>query len=106
MLTVNLIISDLNRVIMEYLIREGYPAAAEKFAAEANMPNMWDYSAIRARVSIREDISAGKIQTAIEKINELAPQVSLPFPAIFRRKDSHITTGKAAMIKFMFMHHS
>lgn len=63
---------------MEYLIKEGYPAAAQKFAAEANMPYKPDYEAIQARVAIREAIYSGSIQTAIEKINELAPQVGIP----------------------------
>ena len=63
---------------MEYLIKEGYPAAAQKFAAEANMPYKPDYEAIQARVAIRDAIYSGHIQTAIEKINELAPQVGIP----------------------------
>ena len=67
---------------MDYLVREGYPAAAQKFAAEANMPMVPEYEPIQARVSIRNDIYAGKIETAIEKINEVAPQVNASSHAI------------------------
>ena len=79
--------SDLNKVIMEYLIKEGYPAAAQKFAAEANMPNKPDYEAIQARVSIRDAVYSGNIQMAIEKINELAPHVRANAAAAFYRED-------------------
>ena len=76
---------------MEYLIKEGYPAAARKFAAEANMPNKPDYEAIQARVSIRDAIYCGNIQTAIEKINELAPQVGLRAAGVFGRNDHPVS---------------
>ncbi len=60
---------------MEYLISEGYPAAAQRFAAEANIEPELDVDSIQERVEIREAIAKGDIQTAIEKINELNPQV-------------------------------
>ena len=67
---------DLNAVIMDYLISEGYPSAAQKFAHEANIAPMLDVESIQERVEIREAIDAGDIQTAITKINELNPEVS------------------------------
>jgi len=62
---------------MDYLINEGYPAAAKKFAAEADIPHpTGDYENIEDRVEIRNAIISGDVQTAIEKINELNPSVS------------------------------
>ena len=61
---------------MDYLISEGYPSAAQKFAHEANIAPMLDVESIQERVEIREAIDAGDIQTAITKINELNPEVS------------------------------
>lgn len=61
---------------MDYLISEGYPAAARKFAAEAGIKPTEDVTSIRERVEIRNAIHRGDIQTAIEKINELGYQVS------------------------------
>ena len=61
---------------MEYLISEGYPEAAQRFALEANIEPELDVESIQERVEIREAIAKGDIQTAIEKINELNPQVS------------------------------
>lgn len=68
--------SDLNSVIMDYLISEGYPIAAQKFALEANIQPKVDFDSIRERVEIRNAIYGGDIQSAVEKINELNPQVS------------------------------
>ena len=62
---------------MDYLISEGYPSAAQKFALEANIEPMLDVESIQERVEIREAIDAGDIQSAIEMINEFNPQVSL-----------------------------
>lgn len=66
---------DLNYVIMDYLVREGYPCAAEKFSDEANIQLTIDLESIQERVEIRNAIYGGDIQSAIEKINELNPQV-------------------------------
>lgn len=61
---------------MEYLITEGYPSAAEKFAREANIEHGPDHSMIAQRVQIRESIHRGDLQEAIELINDLDPEVS------------------------------
>lgn len=66
---------DINFVIMDYLINEGYPSAAKKFALEANIQPKADIDSIQERVDIRNAIHGGDIQSAIEKINELNPQV-------------------------------
>ena len=62
---------------MDYLITNGYPAAAKKFAVEANIQPRVDIESIQERVEIRTAIHSGNIQTAIEKINELNPEVRL-----------------------------
>jgi hypothetical protein len=64
----------MNRLIMDYLVTNGYPAAAQKFALEANIQPV-DVESIQERVEIRTAIYSGNIQAAIEKINELNPQV-------------------------------
>ena len=72
--------SDLNSVVMDYLVSEGYPAAAAKFAKEANIPPRVDIDTIKERVEVRDLIYKEEILTAIEKINDLNPQVSLHNP--------------------------
>jgi hypothetical protein len=60
---------------MDYLVSEGYPRAAEKFAKEANIQLPLEEESIDSRVEIRRAIHAGDIDTAITKINDLNPQV-------------------------------
>ena len=65
----------INTLVMDYLVSEGYPSAAQNFAVEANIQPRADVESIQERVEIRSLIYAGDIQTAIEKINELNSQV-------------------------------
>jgi glucose-induced degradation protein 8 len=67
---------DINSLIMDYLISEGYPSAAHKFAIEANIPPPSQHGSIGERVAIRHCIHEGDIQSAIEKINDLDSDVS------------------------------
>lgn len=67
--------TDINYLVMDYLITNGYPAAAKKFAVEANIQLRTNLEAIQERVEIRTAIHSGDIQSAVEKINELNPQV-------------------------------
>lgn len=62
---------------MDYLITEGYPAAAQKFALEAGVTPTPTIESIEQRVVIRDAIHAGKIESAIEQINELNSEVRL-----------------------------
>jgi hypothetical protein len=68
---------------MDYLITNGYPAAAKKFAIEANIQPRVDIESIEERVEIRTAIHSGNIQTAIEKINELNPEVRFNLLILF-----------------------
>lgn len=61
---------------MNYLIIEGYKSAAVKFAQEANISSQVDFESIQERVEIRNAIHRGDIQAAVERINELYPEVS------------------------------
>ncbi|KIW21079.1 hypothetical protein PV08_01658 [Exophiala spinifera] len=67
--------ADINKLIMDYLITEGYPSAAQKFAAEANIQQKADLTAIEERVRIRDSIHRGDLQQAIELINDLNPEL-------------------------------
>jgi len=93
----NSYISDINSVIMDYLISEGYPGAAEKFANETNLfqGEAFDVESIRDRVQIRNAILGGHIEEAIELLNNeetLVSRNTSPLPT------SHDYT--------CFMHHS
>ena len=70
--------SDINWVIMDYLVSEGYPAAAEKFAQETNLPGPVDHESICERVRVRTAIHSGNVKEAIQMVNEIDPEVSRP----------------------------
>jgi len=74
--------ADINFVIMDYLVSEGYPRAAEKFAKEANIQLSLEEESIQSRVEIRQAIHAGDIDTAITRINDLNPQILDTDPAL------------------------
>ncbi|KAF9694643.1 hypothetical protein EKO04_007513 [Ascochyta lentis] len=74
--------SDINFVVMDYLVSEGYPRAAEKFAKEANIQLPLEEEFIQSRVEIRQAIHAGDIDTAVTKINDLNPQILDTDPAL------------------------
>jgi hypothetical protein len=59
---------------MNYLIIEGYQTAAVKFAEEAHLDPI-DLESIDERIAIRNAIHQGDIQSAIERINDLCPEV-------------------------------
>ncbi|KAK2593500.1 hypothetical protein QQS21_008816 [Conoideocrella luteorostrata] len=54
---------------------EGYPNAAAKFSKEANLPPHQDSPSMRARQEIQNHIYSGRIQAAIEALNELDPEI-------------------------------
>ena len=63
---------------MDYLVSEGYPGAAEKFALETNLfqGETFDIQSIRERVEIRNAILSGRIEVAIELLNNDETMVS------------------------------
>jgi hypothetical protein len=60
---------------MDYLVVEGYKEAAENFAREAGMNPQMDFESIQNRMTIRNAIQAGDIVEAIERVNDLDPEV-------------------------------
>lgn len=66
----------LNNLIMNYLIVEGYQSAAEWFAQEADISSPSNLPAsMKGRMEIKSLINNGDIQAAIEKINEMDPEL-------------------------------
>ncbi|KAF7562775.1 hypothetical protein G7046_g1357 [Stylonectria norvegica] len=67
--------SEINTLILDYLTMEGYPNAAAKFSKEANLQPQQDIGSIHARQQIQSCIHAGNIETAIDALNELDPEI-------------------------------
>ncbi|KAI0006802.1 CTLH/CRA C-terminal to lish motif domain-containing protein [Xylariaceae sp. FL0662B] len=67
--------SDINALILDYLTVAGYPNAAAKFSAEANLQPQQPDPAIQARQQIQRFIQKGEIEKATNAINELDPSL-------------------------------
>lgn len=80
--------SQINQMIMEYLVLEGYKGAAEKFKLEAGFDSMPSVdgndpidgddvskSSFDERIRIREAIEEGKINHALFLINHFYPEL-------------------------------
>ncbi|GLD46235.1 glucose-induced degradation protein 8 homolog [Lates japonicus] len=67
--------ADMNRLIMNYLVTEGFKEAAEKFRMESGIEPSVDLDSLDERIKIREMILKGQIQDAIALINSLHPEL-------------------------------
>ncbi|KAJ2569658.1 hypothetical protein IW140_002912 [Coemansia sp. RSA 1813] len=75
--------SDLNQLIMNYLIIEGYKDAAEKFSEESGLHSTVDLGSIEERMQIRFAIQNGDIKSAIERVNDLNPDLLDTDPRLY-----------------------
>ncbi|KAJ2637701.1 hypothetical protein GGF40_002177 [Coemansia sp. RSA 1286] len=92
--------SDLNQLIMNYLIIEGYKDAAEKFSEESGLHTSVDLGSIEERMKIRYAVQTGDIKAAIERVNDLNPDLLDTDPRLyFHLQQQHlielIRMGKA-----------
>ncbi|KAG7262168.1 hypothetical protein CRUP_003830 [Coryphaenoides rupestris] len=67
--------ADMNRLIMNYLVTEGFKEAAEKFRMESGIEPSVDLDSLDERIKIREMLLKGQIQEAIALINSLHPEL-------------------------------
>lgn len=66
---------DMNNLIMNYLIIEGYKDAADRFSKETGIAPQIDLESVDVRRKLKGAISEGYIEEAIEKVNDLYPSV-------------------------------
>lgn len=66
---------DINKLIMNYLVTEGFKEAAEKFQAESGVVPTVDLNSLDNRILIREAIQNGFIQEATHLVNQLHPEL-------------------------------
>ena len=80
--------SDLNRLVMDYLVIEGFKSAAEEFSNEAGLSVPVELDSIESRMTIREALQRGDVGEAITRVNDLNPEVSMltPFVCEWQRK--------------------
>lgn len=74
---------ELNKLIMNYLVIEGYKNAAERFSAESGIVPMVDLASIQQRMEMRNAIQQGRIEEAIERVNDLNPEILDTQPQLY-----------------------
>ncbi|KAL1898983.1 hypothetical protein Cpir12675_001643 [Ceratocystis pirilliformis] len=67
--------SEINAMILDYLTREGYADAAAKFCREADLDPQQPTEMIQERRDIQQAIRSGRVQHAIEALNDLDPEI-------------------------------
>lgn len=74
---------DLNQLVMNYLVVEGYKDAAEQFSSESGLAPTVDLQSIQERMDIRHAIQSGDVDTAIDLVNDLNPEILDTNPLLF-----------------------
>lgn len=67
--------ADMNRLVMNYLVTEGFKEAAEKFQMEAGLEPTIELSSLDDRILIREAVQSGRIEEAIQLVKQLHPEL-------------------------------
>ena len=63
---------DLNKLIMNYFVIEGYKDAAETFSQECGISPSIDVDSIKDRMNIKNAIQNGNVEEAIERVNDFS----------------------------------
>eukprot|EP00898_Chlorokybus_atmophyticus_P002452 jgi/Chlat1/3207/Chrsp22S03492 len=66
---------DMNRLVMNYLVTEGYVDAAREFQAESGTAPGADLAGIHDRMAVRKAVQHGDVEDAIERILDTNPQL-------------------------------
>ena len=72
----------MNKLVLNYLIIEGYKDAVEKFIKETGIKCEYDSTLLEQRMKIRNLIITGKIDEAINEINEINSEILEKNPPI------------------------
>ncbi|KAL0398615.1 UNVERIFIED_CONTAM: protein GID8 [Sesamum radiatum] len=65
---------DMNKLVMNFLVTEGYVEAAEKFRLESGTEPDIDLATITDRMAVKKAVQSGNVEDAIEKVNDLNPE--------------------------------
>ena len=75
--------SEMNKLVMDYLITEGFKEAAEKFRVEASTEPHSAFDSLDERLKIREAVQSGNVQEAMTLTNDLNPEILDSRPQLY-----------------------
>jgi hypothetical protein len=67
--------AELNKLVMEYLVKEGFKDAVLAFQSESGIEPGFNMAIMDDQIKIREAVEAGRIQNAVELVNEVDPEI-------------------------------
>ncbi|KAG6517157.1 protein GID8 homolog [Zingiber officinale] len=74
---------DMNKLVMNFLVTEGYVEAAEKFRIESGTEPDIDLGTITDRMAVKQALQSGNVEDAIEKVNDLNPTILDTNPQLY-----------------------
>ncbi|KAG4143748.1 hypothetical protein ERO13_D06G211400v2 [Gossypium hirsutum] len=74
---------DMNKLVMNFLVTEGYAEAVAKFRMETGTEPDMDVAMIMDRMAVKEAVQCGNVEDAIEKVNDLNPEILDTNPELF-----------------------
>ncbi|XP_015065134.1 protein GID8 homolog isoform X1 [Solanum pennellii] len=74
---------DTDRLVMNFLVTEGYAKAAEKFKMESGTKPEIDLASIEDRMAVNKAVQSGNVEDAIEMVNDLNPEILKTNPQLF-----------------------
>ncbi|KAL1560208.1 Glucose-induced degradation complex subunit [Salvia divinorum] len=80
--SVKIRIEDMNELVMNFLVTEGYVEAAERFQLESGTEYI-DLATITDRMAVKKAVQSGNVEDAIEKVNDLNPEILDTNPQLF-----------------------
>ncbi|KAJ6825478.1 glucose-induced degradation protein 8-like protein isoform X1 [Iris pallida] len=74
---------DMNKLVMNFLVTEGYVDAALKFQAESGTESDIDLETIKDRMTVKKAVQSGNVEDAIERVNDLNPEILDTNPQLY-----------------------
>ncbi|MBA0880779.1 hypothetical protein Goshw_030192 [Gossypium schwendimanii] len=73
----------MNKLVMNFLVTEGYVEAAKIIRMESGTHPDIDLATITDRMAVKKAAQCGNVEDAIEKINDLNPEILDTNPQLF-----------------------
>lgn len=67
--------AELNKLVMEYLVKEGFKDAVLAFKSETGIEPGFNMGIMDDQIKIRESVEAGQIQSAMKLVNAVDPEI-------------------------------
>ncbi|XP_019440270.1 PREDICTED: glucose-induced degradation protein 8 homolog isoform X2 [Lupinus angustifolius] len=74
---------DMNNMVMNFLVTEGFSEVAEKFRNESGTDSDMDLATIADRMAVKDAVQRGNIEDAIKKVNDSNLEILDTNPQLF-----------------------